>query len=73
MRSRREILGWMSAGAATAALPTMVDSETDKCRSCADDLAEAMKRRHGGNWAVKLDHDLKVAMVFGVASSQPSE
>lgn len=59
MRSRREILGFMSAGVATAVLPDSADAKVhvDDCRRHAESLAEAMKTEHGGAWRISIDKD----------------
>lgn len=46
----------MSAAAATAVLPAISSAESgrDECDLHAEKLAEAMKAKHGGDWAVNI-------------------
>lgn len=69
MRSRREILGWMSAGVATATMPDGAFAETEDIKDCcwyADRLAEAMREKHGGNWEIMFDKKAKYVLVSRV-------
>lgn len=74
MPSRREILGFMSAGVATVVLPDSADakSHVDDCRRQAESLAEAMKTEHGGIWRISIDKDFVLIAKTRVNPSQPA-
>lgn len=75
MRSRRDILWGLSAGVASAVLPTGAIAETEdinECRRHAENLAEAMKTEHGGVWRISIDKDFVLIAKQRVIPSQPA-
>jgi len=65
MPTRRLIL--KSISAATMAhfiAPGSVKAIDDLCLERAKQLGEAMREKHGGEWIVRLDHDVKAAVIF---------
>jgi hypothetical protein len=74
MPSRREVLGFMSAGVATAVLPDRADAKAhvDDCRRHAESLAEAMKTEHGGAWRISMDKDFVLISKTRVSPSLPA-
>jgi hypothetical protein len=66
MRSRREILGWMSAGVATATMPDGAYAETEDIKDCpfyAAKLAAALKSEYGGEWVVNIQPEYGFAVI----------
>lgn len=75
MRSRREILRGFSAGVAAAAIPASAIAETEdiyNCRHHANNLAEAMKTKHGGVWRISIDKDFVLISKTLVSPSRPA-
>lgn len=59
---------FLKLSAVAIALPITVSAEpeTDECQFHADNLAQAMKRRHGGNPVVVIDHNAAMAQIVMV-------
>lgn len=54
----------MPLAAATTVLPAKASTEVETCEYHITKLAQAMKAIHGGEWAMKIDHLAKTAMVI---------
>lgn len=69
MPTRRIILKSISAAAiAHFVAPNDAKTMDDLCDERARQLGEAMRAKHGGEWVVRLNHEVKTAVVFQAKS-----
>lgn len=65
MKTRRHVLSAFSVMAASAVLPIPRQAMADDSHAAkAGLLAELMKAKHGGNWAVKVDKKNEYILIF---------